>query len=58
MKYARTERFKKAYAKLPSEIQTKVITAFQLFKENPRHPSLGIKRVHLSQHWPALDCRT
>jgi hypothetical protein len=41
MNYARTERFKKAYAKLPPEIQAKVSKAFQLFKENPRHPSLG-----------------
>jgi mRNA-degrading endonuclease RelE of RelBE toxin-antitoxin system len=38
MKYARTERFKKAYAKLPPEIQAKVTKAFQLFKDNPRHP--------------------
>ncbi len=45
MKYARTDRFKKAYAKLPSEIQAKVVKAFQLFQENPRHPSLGVKRV-------------
>ncbi len=45
MKYARTERFKKAYAKLPPDIQDKVVKAFQLFKENPRHPSLGVKRV-------------
>ncbi|HSD84029.1 MAG TPA: hypothetical protein VLG46_09235 [Anaerolineae bacterium] len=45
MKYARTDRFKKAYAKLPPEIQTKVVKAFQLFKEDHRHPSLGAKRV-------------
>jgi len=45
MKYARTERFKKAAAKLPPEIQEKVAKAFRLFKENPRHPSLGVKRI-------------
>jgi mRNA-degrading endonuclease RelE of RelBE toxin-antitoxin system len=52
VKYARTERFKKAYAKLPPEIQVKVIKAFQLFKNNPRHPSLGVKRVQgLNDVW-------
>ena len=45
MKYIRTERFKKAAVKLPHEIQTKVAKAFLLFKDNPRHPSLGVKRV-------------
>ena len=45
MKYAHTERFKRAYSKLPPDIQTKVVKAFQLFKENPRHPSLGVKRI-------------
>ena len=45
MRHIRTERFKKAAAKLPSEIQAKAAKAFLLFKDNPRHPSLGIKRV-------------
>jgi mRNA-degrading endonuclease RelE of RelBE toxin-antitoxin system len=45
MKYIRTERFKKAAVKLPHEIQTKAAKAFLLFKDNPRHPSLGVKRV-------------
>ena len=45
MKYVRTERFKKAAAKLPGEIQAKAAKAFLLFKANPRHPSLGVKHV-------------
>jgi len=45
MRYVRTGRFKKAAAKLPREIQAKAAKAFVLFKENPRHPSLGVKRV-------------
>ena len=45
VKYARTDRFKKAAAKLPREIQDKAAKAFTLFKDNPRHPSLGVKRV-------------
>jgi hypothetical protein len=42
MRYVRTKRFKKAAAKLPREIQAKAAKAFMLFKENPRHPSLGV----------------
>ncbi|TEU10147.1 MAG: hypothetical protein E3J21_27050 [Anaerolineales bacterium] len=45
MRYVRTKRFKKAAAGLPREIQAKAAKAFMLFKENPRHPSLGVKRV-------------
>jgi mRNA-degrading endonuclease RelE of RelBE toxin-antitoxin system len=45
MIYRRTGRFKTAYDQLPKEIQDKVIKAFELFKENPRHPSLVVKRV-------------
>jgi mRNA-degrading endonuclease RelE of RelBE toxin-antitoxin system len=45
MRYVRTERFKRAAARLPREIQAKAVKAFMLFKENPRHPSLGVKRV-------------
>lgn len=45
MRYVRTERFKKAAARLPLEIQAKAAKAFRLFQENPRHPSLGVQRV-------------
>jgi mRNA interferase RelE/StbE len=45
MIYRRTERFKKAYQALPIEIRSKVAKVFQLFQENPRHPSLGIKKI-------------
>jgi mRNA-degrading endonuclease RelE of RelBE toxin-antitoxin system len=45
VRYVRTRRFKKAAAKLPREIQEKAAKAFMLFKENPRHPSLGVKRI-------------
>ena len=45
MKYIRTERFKKAAIRLPLDIQAKAAKAFLLFKDNPRHPSLGVKRV-------------
>ena len=45
MRYVRTETFKKAAAKLPREIQEKASKAFLLFRDNPRHPSLGVKRI-------------
>ncbi len=45
MIYRRTGRFKTAYDQLPKAIQEKAIKAFALFKENPRHPSLVIKKV-------------
>jgi mRNA interferase RelE/StbE len=45
MIYRRTERFRKAYQTLPKHIQEKVSKAFALFQENPRHPSLGVKKV-------------
>jgi mRNA interferase RelE/StbE len=38
-------RFKKAFKKLPPEIQAKVIKALKLLEENPRHPSLQTKPV-------------
>jgi mRNA-degrading endonuclease RelE of RelBE toxin-antitoxin system len=38
-------RFKKAFAKLPPEIQAKVLKALSLLAENPRHPSLRAKPI-------------
>jgi mRNA-degrading endonuclease RelE of RelBE toxin-antitoxin system len=43
--YRRIGQFKRAYDQLPKEIQEKVIKAFELFKENSRHPSLVVKKV-------------
>ncbi|MEO8393697.1 MAG: hypothetical protein ABI700_11965 [Chloroflexota bacterium] len=43
MKHQRTPRFKEDYKALPAEIQEATRKAFQLFKENPRHPSLRVK---------------
>lgn len=45
MKYVRAKRFHKSYKRLPSHIQEKAKKAFSLFKENPRHPSLFIKKM-------------
>lgn len=40
-----TNRFKKAYQRLPQTIQNKVKKALRLLAENPKHPSLYIKRI-------------
>ena len=45
MIYRRTDRFKKAYQRLPEQIRQKVGKAFGLFQSDPAHPSLGVKRI-------------
>ena len=52
MRYRRLPAFKKAFERLPADIQVKAGKAFLLFKENPQHPSLHVKRVRgLSGVW-------
>ncbi|MGH9898207.1 MAG: hypothetical protein ACRD63_00385 [Pyrinomonadaceae bacterium] len=41
-----TDRFRKAYQKLPLNIQRKAREAYQLWKQDQFHPSLQFKRVH------------
>ena len=38
-------RFKKAYQKLPEQLQEQVDRKLLLLEENPRHPSLRIKKI-------------
>ena len=40
-----TNRFKKAYQKLPADIQKKVKKALRLLNEDPRHPSLQVRKI-------------
>ena len=40
-----TKRFRKAYQQLPQPIQNKVKKALRLLDENPRYPSLRVKRI-------------
>jgi addiction module RelE/StbE family toxin len=40
-----SRRFKKAFQRLPKEIQGKVQKALTLLAENPRHPSLQAKPI-------------
>ncbi len=54
MNFRRTERFKKAFKALPASVQEKAIKAFRLMSENPRHPSLRIKKIQGADHiWEA-----
>ena len=40
-----TNRFKKAYRKLPRPVQSNVKKALRLLDENQRYPSLHVKRI-------------
>lgn len=41
-----TERFRKAFTKLPKPIQQQTKEAYKQFKQDPYYPSLRFKRVH------------
>lgn len=45
MKSRATPRFWSAYRALPSAIQGQARRAYLLFKENPSHPSLQLKKL-------------
>lgn len=42
-------RFRKAYRQLPMLIRKQAKAAYQLFQQNPYHPSLHFKQVHSSR---------
>jgi len=46
MKSRTTQRFRKALDKLPRQIQRQARDAYELFLQNPNHPSLRFKLVH------------
>jgi hypothetical protein len=46
LKSRATQRFWAAYRELPAEIRGLARKAYQLFRENPGHPSLHFKKVH------------
>jgi len=45
MKSQATPKFWKFYARLPRSVQQQARKAYQMWKVNPRHPSLHFKRV-------------
>lgn len=49
MKSRTTERFRKAFARLPSHIQRRTRKAYRQFRDDPDHPSLDFKKVHPSR---------
>ena len=40
-----TDRFKRAYQKLPADIQQKAKKALKFLDENPHHPSLRVRKI-------------
>jgi len=46
MKSFTTGRFRKAFRRLPREVQQKAREAFRLWQENPHNPLLRFKRLH------------
>jgi hypothetical protein len=41
-----TDKFRKAFAELPADVQKQARQAYRLFIENPHHPSLRFKTNH------------
>jgi hypothetical protein len=41
-----TEKFRTLYQSIPKPIQEKAKVAYQLWSDNPDHPSLRFKKVH------------
>jgi len=48
MKSVTTPRFKKAFEKLPINIQSRARASYLIWKENPHHPGLHYKQIHNS----------
>ena len=46
-----TERVKRDYRKLSSDIQQKFKKQLRFFAANPRHPSLQIQRIRGTEYW-------
>ena len=45
MTFVRTDSFRRDFPVLPRDVQEKTAKALRLFAENPRHPSLRIKKM-------------
>jgi len=46
MKSRTTERFRRALARLPANVQEQARRAFDVWRRTPNHPSLQFKRIH------------
>ena len=45
MRHIKTRRFSEAYQALPAQVKVQARKTFELFCENPSHPSLKIERI-------------
>ena len=41
-----TDKFRKAFAELPADVQKQARQAYRLFIENPHHPSLRFRSIY------------
>ncbi len=46
MKSHTTDRFRKAFRRLPPQVRRQARRAYKLFLQDPHHPSLRFKQVH------------
>lgn len=59
MRIARTERFKAAYVELTPSNQQQARKAIRLFRENPHHPGLRVKKIKGTESiWEARVSRS
>lgn len=49
MQSVTTERFRKAFARLPKSVQEKARNSYKLWKLNSNHPGLHFKQIHNKQ---------
>jgi mRNA-degrading endonuclease RelE of RelBE toxin-antitoxin system len=49
MKSVTTQKFRKAFAELPKDVQKRARRTYKLWKQNSIHPSLHFKQVHDEQ---------
>lgn len=45
----RTRRFRECFDRLPPDIKSQARRAYELFRNDPRHPGLRFKRVHRTE---------
>ncbi len=66
MKSVTTERFRKALERLPDSVQTQARKAYELWQDDPSHPSLEFKRLRTKEpiysvrvgiHWRAIGVK-
>jgi mRNA-degrading endonuclease RelE of RelBE toxin-antitoxin system len=46
MKAVTTQKFRKAFRRLPQNTKDRARSAYHLWNDNPHHPSLQYKRIH------------